>query len=82
MYQPVTLILKQIKLEPVPILNGGQGSEYINKHVQTRDSLQFSLNQLSHYCHNTYYQLFLFNNVTKQLKQQSLFTITHSNRQL
>ena len=28
-YQPVTLILRQIKLDPVPIFNGGQGCELI-----------------------------------------------------
>lgn len=27
-YQPVTLILRKIQLDPVPIFNGGQGSKY------------------------------------------------------
>jgi len=26
-YQPVTLILRKIQLDPVPIFNGGQGSK-------------------------------------------------------
>ncbi|XP_014207037.1 phosphatidylinositol 3,4,5-trisphosphate 3-phosphatase and dual-specificity protein phosphatase PTEN isoform X2 [Copidosoma floridanum] len=28
-YQPVTLILREIKLDPVPILNGGQGYRFV-----------------------------------------------------
>lgn len=33
-YQPVTLILRKIQLDPVPIFNGGQGSKCV-KHKCT-----------------------------------------------